>query len=33
MSAVINNFYIGDHDQLLVENVKWRARLFYGFRF
>lgn len=22
MSAVINNFYIGDHDQLLVENVK-----------
>lgn len=33
MSAVINNFYIGGRDQLLVENVKWRARLFYGFRF
>lgn len=32
-SAVINNFFIGDRDHLLVENVKWRARLFYGFRF
>lgn len=33
VSAVVNTFYIGDRDQLLVENVKWRARLFYGFRF
>lgn len=33
LSSVINMFYIGDRDQLLIENVKWRARLFYGFRF
>ena len=33
LSAVVNTFYIGDHDQLFIENIKWRARISYGFRF
>lgn len=33
ISSVVNVWSHGDKDRLLVENVKWRARLFYGFRF
>jgi len=33
LSAVVNVWNLGDYDTLHVENVKWRARLFYGFRF
>lgn len=31
-SAVINLWNLGDYDTLRMENVKWRVRLFYGFR-
>lgn len=33
MTAVVNVLRQGDDDILLTESVKWRARLFYGFRF
>ena len=33
MSAVVNLWRQGDKDDMLIENVKWRARLFYGVRF
>lgn len=32
-SAVINAWNLGDYDELHAANVKWRVRLFYGFRF
>lgn len=32
-SAIINMWHHGDSDRLSVESLKWRARLFYGFRF
>lgn len=32
LSAVISMWNLGDYDTLRMENVKWRVRLFYGFR-
>lgn len=32
LSAVVNVWNLGDYDTLRMENVKWRVRLFYGFR-
>lgn len=33
LSAVVNVWSHGDSDRLLVQSLKWRARVFYGFRF
>ena len=33
LSAVINLWHHGDSDEMMLESLKWRARLFYGFRF
>ena len=33
MSAVVNLWQQGDDDEMMIESLKWRARLFYGFRF
>lgn len=33
LSAVVNLWRQGDDDRLLLESVKWRGRLFYGFKF
>lgn len=33
LSAVINLWHHGDSDEMMIESLKWRARLFYGFRF
>lgn len=33
MSAVVNLWQQGDSGKMMIESLKWRARLFYGFRF
>ena len=33
MSAVVNLWHQGDSGEMMIESVKWRARLFYGVRF
>ena len=32
-SAVVNLWQQGDADRMMIECIKWRARLFYGIRF
>lgn len=33
LSAVVSLWHQGDSDRLQMESLKWRARVFYGFRF
>lgn len=33
ITAVINHSHLGQSDNRMMENIKWRARLFYGIRF